>query len=268
MHNPERIFRKAAVRWFWLVSLLVIIFAGLMAYLMYLNYRLPEDRAPEAGDLVYDQPNGIFTCRYSDNWHVDSDLAQTGTPGVTFADDVGDFIELKYYPADNHFGVTPLPGRHFASAQDYYRWYKQVTSLDSVAMYSPLVPAKWKKQYASEFSSSYRRSFPVTEGVVVPDGHGRMQIGTPAKTILVLEDVVVIPLVHGLLVAKLSASPHIYRNYQGDFRAILSSLKINDLGVPAQAGVPIAPLFPALVRSPTRSTRTKARPFKLSEGHW
>ena len=268
MHNPKRIFRRAAICWFWVVSLLAILLAGLTAYLMYLNYRRPEDRAAEASRLEYKQPNGIFTCRYPKNWHLETDLAQTVTPGVTFADEVGSFIELKYYPADNDFGVTPLPDRRFTSAENYYAWNKQVISLDSFAVFSALVQVNWNKHNAFEFSLSYRRSFPVTEGVAVPDGEGHVRIGTPAKIIHVLEDVVIIPLVHGLFVATLSTEPDLYPGYQAGFRGILASLKVNDTGFPAQPRAPGAPAFPVLNRPPPESTHTKPRSFNFSQDRW
>lgn len=244
MIAKHRVLGKGVLPWLVVLALLFLMFAGVTAYLIYLNYQGPQAQAAEANGHEYHQPNGIFTCRYSDNWHLDSDLAPTGTPGVTLADGVGNFIELRYYPADKYFGVVPSSNRRFATADDYYQWYKQVVLLDSVAVYSPLIPVNWKQQRASEFSVSYRRNFPVTEGVAIPDGKGRVRIGTPAKTIHVVEDMVVIPLAHGLFVAKLSASPDLYPDYHADFRAILNSLEISDSGLPAKKGLPKAPTFP------------------------
>lgn len=244
MIAKRRVLRKWVLRWLAVFGLLVLVFSGVTTYLIFLNYHGPQVQAAEINGRIYRQPAGVFTCRYSGDWHVDTGLAPTEVPGVSFTDVVGDYMELMYYPSDKYFGIKPVPNRRFATAEAYFQWDKQMKMADSAVIYSALVPVSWKKQRAYEFSLSYRLRFPANEAVAIPDGEGHMRIGSPAKVIHVEEDAVVIPMVHGLFVATLSARPDLYPDYHANFRAILNSLEINDHGLSAMSGLPVAPTFP------------------------
>lgn len=196
---------------------------------------------PDAPHLrAYTQPGRIFTFEYPRDWRVDTELRPFDGQGVTLADEIGNFITLEYFP--NH---SRLPAaRHFASARDYFNWYLEVTFMDARGDSSKLIPVAWKGRQAYEFSLGYTKHFAFVEGLVLPGVDGHDRIVSPAKTLNVREDVVVIPARHGLFMATLRTGRKYYADYASDFTNILASLALRDGSPTAPVGLAAAPSFP------------------------
>lgn len=151
-------------------------------------------------------------------------------------------IRLTYYPHSGIYRGHHLFESDYASAGDYYHKQLEFIGLSGGLLSSGLVAGNWKNQLAYEYALRFQVT-PLQPDVIYP---GQIYSEhTSHKPVTVIDDVVLIPLRHGLMVVKLEINLDDFQEERPLFQEVLATLMIHDQGFAAPNKKLQLPSFPA-----------------------